>query len=511
MQGASLTLLLDGVDPATEGLAEALTPARADLAAIDGVASVIDPLVLPEGVANPAAPPLVATGGDGFLVVVELAPDLGEDAEERALLAVEDRLEGVPAELADVPGAAGVTGVVGGDVPHRRGDHRPGRGGPGHRGGDRAADRTPRHGARVRRAARRLDADGRRDRVDRGRARQPARLLLPPGHGLVGRQRRDAARARACRSTTACSSCPASARSCTPWSPRAGRRAAADAGTATLPSRTAVARTMATAGRTVAFSALTVAISIAGPAAVPAGHPARVRRGRGRRDRHRRRDRAHPGPGDARARSAAASCGPAWSAASRGCGRCCAHTADVQSEEGSFSRLAGARAAPAVGGPRRRARPARGAVAAARAPPAAQLDHRAAPRGHRRSATTSRRSAPTTRPRRRPTVVVVAETTLDRGDRVGDRARRGSTASSPSTRPPSWARASCSVSGRGPTTPAARRSRTSSAPSATSTRASHLGHRAGRGADRLRRRAHRPRAVGGRDRRRWRPSSCCSS
>lgn len=109
--GPSVTLVLDGVDPATPELGAALDPARADLAAVDGVATVIDPLALPQGAANPAAAPLLDEDGDGFLVVVELEPELGEAAQDEALAAVEGRLREVPADLAAV--APGVTGVVG--------------------------------------------------------------------------------------------------------------------------------------------------------------------------------------------------------------------------------------------------------------------------------------------------------------------------------------------------------------------------------------------------------------
>jgi putative drug exporter of the RND superfamily len=112
-EGASLTLLLDGVAPDADGLAEAMAPAHEDLAAIDGVATVVDPLVLPGGPANPAAGPLVSADGDGFLVVVELDRALDEETQDRALVAVERRLDTVADDLADV--APGATGVVGGE------------------------------------------------------------------------------------------------------------------------------------------------------------------------------------------------------------------------------------------------------------------------------------------------------------------------------------------------------------------------------------------------------------
>ncbi|WP_263730772.1 MMPL family transporter [Cellulomonas sp. SG140] len=110
--GASLTLAVSGADPAAPGVAEALAPQRSKLAAVPGVASVIDPLVLPGGVTNPAAMPLVARDGKGFLVVVELKPDVTGDAKTTALHDVETLLGGVPDALR--PAAPQVTGVVGG-------------------------------------------------------------------------------------------------------------------------------------------------------------------------------------------------------------------------------------------------------------------------------------------------------------------------------------------------------------------------------------------------------------
>lgn len=110
--GASLTLVVQGVDPATEGLGEALAPARDDVAAVDGVTAVIDPFVLPEGPANPAAAPLLAEDGDGFLVVAELDPALSADQEAAALDEAADLLRAVPDALGAV--APGATGIVGG-------------------------------------------------------------------------------------------------------------------------------------------------------------------------------------------------------------------------------------------------------------------------------------------------------------------------------------------------------------------------------------------------------------
>lgn len=110
-RGASLTLVVRGVDPTEAGVAEALAPLHEELAGIAGVASVIDPLVLPQGAANPAAAPLIAEDGTGFLVVVELEPGLDEAAQDEALGAVERTLDEVPAALEEVsPGASGLVG-----------------------------------------------------------------------------------------------------------------------------------------------------------------------------------------------------------------------------------------------------------------------------------------------------------------------------------------------------------------------------------------------------------------
>jgi RND superfamily putative drug exporter len=111
-RGPSLTLVVEDVDPLSEGLVEAMAPAHEELAAIEGVASVIDPLVLPGGAANPAAAPLIAGHGQGFLVVVELEPGLSETRQEEALGEVRRTLETVPADL--TPVAPDASGVVGG-------------------------------------------------------------------------------------------------------------------------------------------------------------------------------------------------------------------------------------------------------------------------------------------------------------------------------------------------------------------------------------------------------------
>jgi RND superfamily putative drug exporter len=110
--GESLTLVLSGVDPSSAAVAGAMAPIRQHLAAVPGVVSVVDPLALPGGPTNPAAAPLVARDGHGFLLVVGLDGTLDGDTQQAALDSVRGILDAVPAELSGV--APGATGMVGG-------------------------------------------------------------------------------------------------------------------------------------------------------------------------------------------------------------------------------------------------------------------------------------------------------------------------------------------------------------------------------------------------------------
>ncbi len=108
--GPSLTLVVEGVDLGDPALAEPVDVARAELLALAGVSSVIDPFVVPGGPSAPAAAPLVSADGNGFLVVVELERDLPDTARKAALDEVEQRLRAVPAELGTSPAATGRVG-----------------------------------------------------------------------------------------------------------------------------------------------------------------------------------------------------------------------------------------------------------------------------------------------------------------------------------------------------------------------------------------------------------------
>jgi len=110
-QGASLTLAAQGIAPDTKGLDALLQKARTDLAGIDGVDSVIDPLALPGGTASPLAAPLLAKDGQGFLVVVYLKTGLSPDLESAGLAKVESRLDTLRDDISGLkPGATGIVG-----------------------------------------------------------------------------------------------------------------------------------------------------------------------------------------------------------------------------------------------------------------------------------------------------------------------------------------------------------------------------------------------------------------
>jgi RND superfamily putative drug exporter len=110
--GESLSIAVQDVDPTDPDLAGPVADVRQELADVAGVASVIDPFVLPDGAANPASAPLLAEDGNGFLMVVELEPDLEEGAQETAVSRTVTILRGLPERLHEV--APDATGRVGG-------------------------------------------------------------------------------------------------------------------------------------------------------------------------------------------------------------------------------------------------------------------------------------------------------------------------------------------------------------------------------------------------------------
>lgn len=96
-------------DPAALAAARTATDR---VAQVPGVARVQSPLLLPQGVDDPAARPLLAGGSTasrGFLTVVDLDPGLSDSAESAA----EDRVRaGLTSVVAALPGATGQVGGV---------------------------------------------------------------------------------------------------------------------------------------------------------------------------------------------------------------------------------------------------------------------------------------------------------------------------------------------------------------------------------------------------------------
>jgi RND superfamily putative drug exporter len=102
--GPSMSLLIDGVSPSEPALAPLLQQARADIARIPDVASVVDPLALPAG--DPRAGTLVAKDGKAVLVSATVKGHLTGGREARALDAVHERLQQLGDEVeGDVPGS----------------------------------------------------------------------------------------------------------------------------------------------------------------------------------------------------------------------------------------------------------------------------------------------------------------------------------------------------------------------------------------------------------------------
>ena len=196
--GPSLTLVLDGVDPADPEVATALAPGAGGPRR-RSTASSRSSTRWRCRTAPPTRPPrpCVAQDGDGFLVVVELAPDLSADGAGGGARRGRGRAcSTIPADLeAAAPGrdrasSAGTTLIVEAITDQVETDLR-----TGETialpiallimvlvfGGFLAAG----------------DADGRRDRVDRRRPRGAPGLLLRARPRLVRRQHRDRARPRA--------------------------------------------------------------------------------------------------------------------------------------------------------------------------------------------------------------------------------------------------------------------------------------------------------------------------
>ena len=81
----NISLIVDGVPPTAPGVADVLTAAHAELLAIDGVESVLDPIIVPSGPESDVGRMFTAEDGNGFLVVVGIEPSLSDDAQTAAV------------------------------------------------------------------------------------------------------------------------------------------------------------------------------------------------------------------------------------------------------------------------------------------------------------------------------------------------------------------------------------------------------------------------------------------
>lgn len=103
---AQVTLAVHGIDvddpELSAQLAQTLVPVRQELAELQGVTAVLDPLAVPEGFTDPAVATLVAQNRDGFLIIVDVAQAPGGTDPAGGHEAVEERLRQAAAELRDV-------------------------------------------------------------------------------------------------------------------------------------------------------------------------------------------------------------------------------------------------------------------------------------------------------------------------------------------------------------------------------------------------------------------------
>lgn len=107
-----VTLLVQGVDVTDEEVVnhvtETLAPLRAEVDDLEGVASVFDPFIVPEGPADEQVAPLVADSQDGFLLIAEMEP--GIEAASPEVTAVAEELTEIPPALSEEVGTA--SGIV---------------------------------------------------------------------------------------------------------------------------------------------------------------------------------------------------------------------------------------------------------------------------------------------------------------------------------------------------------------------------------------------------------------
>jgi putative drug exporter of the RND superfamily len=104
-KGPAVQLMLDGVDPAAATTRTRLTALHRDLTALNGVASVLDPSIDPQG----APSPFVSTDSRAVLVTVLLEPTLAKEQGKAVHAAVTGRLTAAAGAF------TGATATVGGN------------------------------------------------------------------------------------------------------------------------------------------------------------------------------------------------------------------------------------------------------------------------------------------------------------------------------------------------------------------------------------------------------------
>lgn len=110
--GENVTLIVDGVPPTATGVTEVMQAAHTKLLAIEGVESVLDPIIVPEGPESEVGKLFTAQDGNGFLVVVGVEAGLPDDVQSAAVADAAAVLRAVPASLAvEHPEATGLVGA----------------------------------------------------------------------------------------------------------------------------------------------------------------------------------------------------------------------------------------------------------------------------------------------------------------------------------------------------------------------------------------------------------------
>lgn len=95
----SVMLMVDGIDPRSPQTAQVLGGLAADVSRIPGVERSLSPYVVPGGLDDPQARPLLAPSGRGVIVVTSLAPGLPGADQDRAELAVRAAYQAIGARL----------------------------------------------------------------------------------------------------------------------------------------------------------------------------------------------------------------------------------------------------------------------------------------------------------------------------------------------------------------------------------------------------------------------------